>query len=395
MAPFLAGAVVPGFGWAQDKPPIKIGALFQLTGPEAEYGRHGSQGTKMAEKEINERGGILGRQLQMLVTHEGTAKIGVQEARKLILKDQVDFLVGLDSSSVALAVSAEAKAHRKIILFTHASAGQLTGWACHRYAFRVVDNAVMDARAAALVMKDKQAKRWYGIVPDSEFDRSSWEEFRVALQKVRPDVLFVGESRVKPWASDYTDTFNDAIRAKPDAVWSTLAGRELVTFVRQAQSFGFFELVKFFVNPAGASLAILSPLGSEMPGGLWVSARYWFLYPDGVKNKVFVDAYRTLYGEYPADVALSSYSAVYLLKRVIEEVGSLDTDKIIEKLEGITYQDPEGIKTIRREDHQVIKDVVWGQTAKSSDYPFRILDDPVIISGGKVMRSPEETGCRM
>ncbi|MFQ5961000.1 MAG: hypothetical protein ACE5MG_06360, partial [Candidatus Methylomirabilales bacterium] len=79
----------------------------------------------------------------------------------------------------------------------------------------------------------------------------------------------------------------------------------------------------------------------------------------------------------------------------IEEVGSLDTDKIVAQLEGITYRDPEGIKTIRGEDHQVIKDVVWGRTAKSDEYPFRILDDLVVVPGTKLMRSVEETGCRM
>ncbi len=391
----LAWALLPDFGWVQDKPPIKIGALFQLTGPEAEYGRHGSQGARMAEKEINERGGILGRMLQVIVTHEGSTATGVEEARRYILKDHVDFLMGLDSSSVALAVSAEAKNHRKIILFTHADAEPLTGQACHRYAFRVVNNAVMDARAAAIVVKNKMAKRWYGIVPDSESGLSSWEAFRVTLRKVKPDVVFLGESLVKSWASDYRQTLDAAIRAKADAVWSTLSGRDLVTFIRQAQSSGFFERVKFFVNPAGASLAVLGPLGSEMPGGLWVSARYWFLYPDGIENQVFVDAYRTLYGEYPADVALSSYAAIYLLKRVIEEVGSLDTDKIIARLEGITYHDPEGVKTIRGEDHQVINDAVWGRTAKSDKYPFRILDDLVVVPGTELMRSVEETGCRM
>ncbi|MBW8058579.1 MAG: ABC transporter substrate-binding protein, partial [candidate division NC10 bacterium] len=102
-----------------------------------------------------------------------------------------------------------------------------------------------------------------------------------------------------------------------------------------------------------------------------------------------------LYGEYPADVALSSYSAIHLLKRVIEEVGSLDTERIVEQLEGITYRDPEGMKTIRKEDHQVIKDVVWGRTTKSRKYPFRILDDLVVVPGDELIRSDEETGCQM
>jgi branched-chain amino acid transport system substrate-binding protein len=185
------------------------------------------------------------------------------------------------------------------------------------------------------------------------------------------------------------------MQAKPDAVWSTLWGGDLVAFIRKAKSLNFFEQIKIFVNPGGASLGVLVPLGDEMPGGLWVSTPYWFLYPGSVNNRVFVRAYRALYGEDPADVAMSSYSAIYLLKKAIEEVGSVDTEEIVAKLEGITYSDPEGVKTIRMGDHQLIEDVVWGRTTKSDKYPFRVLDDLVVVPGKEVVRSMEETGCEM
>jgi branched-chain amino acid transport system substrate-binding protein len=391
----MGAAVLGGSGWAEFDNPIKIGALFQMIGPEAEYGRHGIQGARLAEKEINERGGVLGRKLQILVAHEGVATVGAQEARRFIREDGVDFLMGVDSSSVALAVSQEAKAHRKIVLFTHARASALTGRVCHRYAFRVASSAVMDARAAAVIMRDKPAKRWYGIGPDAEYDRDAWEVFQTALRKLRPDAVFVGESWTRGYTSDYTAVLNAALDAEPDAVWSTLWGRDLVTFIRQAQHLGFFERVKFFVNPGGASLGVLVPLGEEMPGGLWVSAGYWFLHPESVENRVFVNAYRALYAEYPADVALASYSALHLLRRVIEEVGSLDTEKIAERLEGITYRDPEGVKTIRQEDHQVVKDGIWGRTSKSDRFPFRILDDLVVVPVRDLVRVGDDTGCRM
>lgn len=390
-----AAAIFPGVGRAQVDRPLRIGALFQLIGPEADYGRHGAQGAKLAAKEINERGGVLGRQLELLVAHEGVPTVAVQEARRHILEENADFLVGVDSSSVALAVSAEARANHTIVLFTHASASSLTGRACHRYAFRLANSAVMDARAAALVMRDKPAKRWYSIGPDSDSDRGAWEVFQTALRRVKPDALFVGESWTRTYTADYKEALNAALEAEPDAIWSTLWGRDLVTFIRQAQAFGFFKRVKFFVNPGGASLAVLVPLGEEMPGGLWVSTSYWFLHPNSVENRVFVNGYRALYGENPADVALSSYSAIHLLKQVLEEVGSLDTERIVERLEGMTYRDPQGSKTIRREDHQVIKDVVWGRTSKSDRYPFRILDDLVVVPWKDLVRSGEETGCRM
>ncbi|MFQ5989015.1 MAG: ABC transporter substrate-binding protein [Candidatus Methylomirabilales bacterium] len=394
-APLCAGVLCYGFASAQEPASIKIGTLFQSTGSSVDYGRHGSQGARMAEKEINERGGILGRKLEVFVNNEGNTTTAIEEARRYILKNGVDFLVGVDLSTVALAVSTEAKKHRKIILFTHAGTSQLTGMSCHRYAFRLVANAVMDARAGALVMKDKPAKRWYGIGSNSDYGRDSWEAFQLAIREVRPEVQFVGEAWPDPFTSDYGPVISHAIQAKPDAVWSTLWGGDLVAFIRAANALDFFKHVKFFINPRGASLGVLVPLGDEMPGGLWVSTPYWFLHPASANNHVFVEAYRSLYGEYPGDVALSSYSAIYLLKQAIEKVGSLDTEKIITQLEGITYSDPEGLKTIRKQDHQAITDVVWGRTTKSDKYPFRILDDFAAVPGEKIMRSIEETKCQM
>ncbi len=394
-APLCAGVLFYGFASAQEPPSIKIGTLFQLTGSAADTGRYGSQGMRMAEKEINERGGILGRKLEIFVTNGGNATTALQEVRRYILKNEVDFLVGIDLSTVALTVSAEAMKHRKIVLFTHAGTSRLTGMSCHRYAFRLVANAVMDARAGALVMKDKPVNRWYGIGSNSDYGRNSWEAFQLAIRKVRPEVQFVGESWPDPFTSDYAPVISKAIQAKPDAVWSTLWGGDLVAFIRAANALDFFAQVKFFINPRGASLGVLVPLGDEMPGGLWVSTPYWFLYPASANNRVFVEAYKGLYGEYPADVALLSYSAIYLLKQAIEKVGSLDTEKIIAQLEGISYRDPEGLKTIRKQDHQVVTDVVWGRTTNSDKYHFRILDDLVAVPGEKIMRSIKETRCQM
>ena len=94
-----------GFAVAQ-QPPIKIGAINVLSGSFAAYGKSGRQGAQLAIEEINAAGGLLGRKLE-LIQVDGQAKpdVGVQEARRLILNEKVNFLIGIDSSSVALAVA--------------------------------------------------------------------------------------------------------------------------------------------------------------------------------------------------------------------------------------------------------------------------------------------------
>lgn len=101
-------AMVAGLslGMAQGQQPIKVGALFILSGNFAGYGKSGSQGAQLAVDEINARGGVLGRPLQLVVVDDqGNPEVGVREARRLILQEKVDFLFGIDSSSVSLAVA--------------------------------------------------------------------------------------------------------------------------------------------------------------------------------------------------------------------------------------------------------------------------------------------------
>src|SRR5712691_6747048 len=94
-----------GLALAQAEP-IKIGEINVLSGSFAAYGKSGRQGAQLAVEGINASGGLLGRRLE-LIQVDGQAKpdVAVQEAKRLILNEKVNFLFGVDSSSVALALA--------------------------------------------------------------------------------------------------------------------------------------------------------------------------------------------------------------------------------------------------------------------------------------------------
>jgi branched-chain amino acid transport system substrate-binding protein len=111
---------------AQGQQPIKVGALFILSGNFAGYGKSGSQGAQLAAEEINARGGVLGRPIQLVVVDDqGNPEVGVREARRLILQEKVDFLFGIDSSSVALAVAPLTDEYKIPLVVTHAATPHL------------------------------------------------------------------------------------------------------------------------------------------------------------------------------------------------------------------------------------------------------------------------------
>lgn len=386
----VSGAAAPGTQGGTDTPasggsgsgeePIRVGGLYILSGTLAGYGKAGSQGLQMAVDEINQAGGILGRPVELVVADEqGKPEVAVREAKRLVQDWGADVLVGIDSSGSVLAVADALNELQKPLLVTHAATPKLTHENFNRYAFRVTSDARMDAYAAAMLAAELPYTRWATISPDYEFGRVSWEDFKTKLKELKPDVEFVAEAWPALGATDFTNHITTVMAAQPEGVFSVVWGGDLVTFVKQAKGFGFFDQIDIFVDPVGASISVLAPLGKETPENLLVSTRYWFLYPDTPANKKFVQDYYNRFGEYPDYVAHEGYAAVYMYKKAAEQVRSTDPEQIIAALEGMTWDAPEGTKLIRAEDHQVFKDLVWGYTKHTDEYPFAILDRMTII----------------
>ena len=365
------------------KEPIKIGVINVLSGAFGAYGKSGKQGAEMAIDEINAAGGVLGRKIVFTqVDDQGKPDVSMQEARRLILNEKVNFLLGIDSSNAALAVAPLTNEFKIPLVVTHAATPKLTE-ACMPYVFRTSNNARMDAIAAAELAAKLPYKRWANIGPDYEFGHVSWEDFIARLKQLKPDVEVVTEQWPKGNEANYTPYITALVQAKPEAVFSALWAGDLVTFTRQANAFGFFKQIKLFEDVIGASLESLVPLGKEAPQGALYSTRYWFLHPDNARNKAFVEAYHKRFNEYPSYNAEEHYAGVHMLAAAIKKAGSLDPDAIKKAFEadgGMTYEAPEGKKWMRPADHQVFEDLVWGYTTQSPQYPFAVLKDVTVVA---------------
>src|SRR5579859_5552622 len=149
--------------------PIKIGFPIPLSGPTAVYGEPVVKGAEMAVNEINAKGGVLGRKLQLLSRDsKASADEAVRLARELIIKDNVDFLVGTLTSAEAPAVSTIAKENKIVFIAPAAKTVQLTSPKnLHPYIFRLSSNTDIDGSSGAAVIAGwKHVKRVATIAPD-------------------------------------------------------------------------------------------------------------------------------------------------------------------------------------------------------------------------------------
>src|SRR5437762_12766166 len=109
---------------AEAQKPIKVGMPMPLSGPPALFGEPASKGAQMYVDEINAKGGVLGRKLELVIRDsKADANEAVRVSRELILKENVDFLVGTLTSAEGPAVSVVAKENKIVFIADRKSVG--------------------------------------------------------------------------------------------------------------------------------------------------------------------------------------------------------------------------------------------------------------------------------
>jgi len=371
---------------------IKLGGMLPLSGRASDLGIGCKQGAELAVKEINSKGGVLGRSLELLMAD---SKANVQElvslSKRYIQKDQVNFLFGVVSSGGTLAVAEVAKQEKVIFMDSVASTDTLTKEKWNRYTFRAGTCNSQEANSLALytAQKHKNLTRFYNIGPDYEYGRTMWDLFKTKVKEANPKAEFVGEQWPKLFVPDYTPYINAILQAKPDAVFCSLWGGDLVAFIKQAKPYGVFEKMKWVIA-TGGDITVAKALGKDMPTGLIVDQRYYFNWPATKRNEEFVKAYRAAYNDYPSAWAAEGYDGVYFLAEAVRRAGSLDADKVIAALEGLTLDLPRGKATLRKEDHQLSSDFMVGETVFEKEYPFAIVGNTEVFPADKVLYSIQD-----
>ena len=379
--------------------PIKLGFVYIMSGPFAAYGQFAKEGAQLAVDEINKAGGINGRQVEAYFEDStGKPEVAIRAIRKLVFQEEVDCLIGLDSSGVANTVAPSIPQFKTPLIITHAATPDVTGKNCNKYVFRISVDIAQNLKAAALLAADTDVKKWTTIGPDYAFGHQSWEFFEKYMKELKPDAAMAGENEVifPPFkTTDFSAYINQAMQSDADGFLISLWGGNLIDFVRQATQMGFFDGKRTVLATLGAATEVLSALGDKMPLGIWVGSRYWFLANDSKMNRAFVEAYKGRYDNYPSYNSQGAYGAVYTYKAAAEKAQSAEKEAVIQALEGLTLELPVGRITIRPGDHQAVTDVTWGQTAADPEYDIRILKPFRVFEGEKVTPPVSETGCNL
>lgn len=227
----LALSIAAGDALAQDKKTIKVGMLQMLTGDLARYGVPLRDAGVFAVEEINAKGGINGRKIELVTEDVGSTPQGsVQATLKLVQRDNVDIIMQGGTSGHTMATIPVVDQH-KIVMCNMSTAEGITQ-AGSKWTFRAarVPNSVLDRKFAQYVAKDSGFKRVAAIYGNDEMGRDATNIFVKALEAngLKP----VAVEQVQPGDPDVSAQVTRAKAANPDAIFVQGHSNEATKIIR-------------------------------------------------------------------------------------------------------------------------------------------------------------------
>jgi branched-chain amino acid transport system substrate-binding protein len=377
----------PASGNAQR--PIKVGVIDTYTGPPAVFGNDALNGFKLALSEINKKG-VLGTKIEF-TTRDDKWDVGLSKtmAKELVMRENVDLIVGTINSAVSLAVSDYAKEEKVPFIVWISKSEKITGENGHRYVFSTGENSAMAGKVDGVALSKKPYIKYWIAGDDYEYGHAIAEATWRNLKALKPAVEKIGETWWKTGEPDLIPYFTSIMAAKPDAFIVCGGGQTMTNSLKTCKTTGIQEKMAVFIHTA-TDHAVLKPLGLEAPEGVMGTMDYHFYYPDTPANKAFVKAFQDTYGSPPGFPAFHAYITAHFIAEAFKKAGSIDKEKFINALEGMVIDSPGGKIEMRACDHQAVLPMYLGVTKKVPQYDFLISSNIVTFTGKDVMPTCEE-----
>lgn len=387
-ATLLAGSSALAF--AAEKPKeLSIGISTYLSGSASVFGVPARDAADILIEELNANGGIDGvKVVPSYIDEGGGGEKLLSEYRRLADGGTRVMLSAISSGHCNIIAPVAEDLKVLNVLWDCGTEKALEG-KNYKYVVRTEANATTEMVAQVLyLMKVKPDFKTLAIVnQDYAWGRDSRDIFLAALKKFKPDVKVVAEMFPKFGAADFSTEISRLQALRPDVILSTSWGGDLDNFVRQASQRNLFKNSTFVLSLAESSL---ERLGNSLPEGVIVGARgdHYFLHPetkDDPKHLAFIKKFHEKTGAYPIYSVYHMVQAINGLKagyeKAIKDGGGAwpTTEQVAAAMHDVTFKGYGRDIQMHRADGQALEAQLFGITKKSDKYPFKVLENIMIV----------------
>lgn len=365
------------------KDPIKIGVLYSTSGVTSTVERTQHQAVILAAEEINREGGLLGREVQLVLRNpESNPRLYPQLTEELILEHDVRLIFGCYMSSTRKAVIPIVERHNALLFY----ATPYEGFEYSRNVLYAGAAPNQNSLPLAGFMLSHYGSRVWMVGSDYI---CPYESNRVMSDLV----LERGGEKISetylpldaPWES-YVDLAKKIRDAQPDFIFSTVVGKGIPLLHRAFATVGL-DPYRMPIASHMTSEAEIAIMGSDLAEGHLTSAAY-FQSIDTDRNRAAINRYRERFGDSEATNMCweAAYFQMHMAADAIRRVGGDDVEHLLRVLPGMEHDAPQGRVRIDEHNHHTYLQQRIGRVNKNGQFdilasaPHFVKADPYVVS---------------
>ncbi|MGF9714859.1 urea ABC transporter substrate-binding protein [Paenibacillus naphthalenovorans] len=335
---------------------VPVGVLHSLTGTMSISEVSVRDSTIMAIEEINQAGGVLGKQLKPIV-EDGASDwpTFAEKTKKLLQKDKAVVIFGGWTSASRKAVLPVVEQNKGLFFYPV----QYEGLEASPNIFYTGATTNQQIVPAVTWLLENKGKKFFLLGSDYVFPRTANKIIKEQL-KAEGGTL-IAEEYTPLGHTDYNTIISKIKKDKPDVVFNTLNGDSNVAFFKQLKDAGITaqDLTTLSVSVAEEEIR---GIGASVLEGHYAAWNY-FQTTNTPENTKFVEAYKAKYGNdrVTGDPIEAGYFGVYLWAEAVKKAGSFEADKVREAAKGLEFNAPGGKVKIDGDNQHVYKTVRIGQ----------------------------------
>jgi len=370
---------------------VKIGILHDASGPYSQNQGPGDVvSVKLALEDFGKQ--VLGKDIEVVYAdHQNKADVGTLIARKWYDVENVDVIIGLGNSAVALAVQQLTKEKNKIDIPVAASASSLTGKQCSTNGFHWVHDTYNVAASTARALTKSGDDTWFFVTVDYAFGHALEADARKVVEQSGGKV--VGRVQHPAFTPDLSSFLLQAKSSGAKVIGLANAGIDTVNSLKQAREFGIGRDGKQRLASLLFLITDVHGAGLDVAQGLTVTLPFYWDQND--ETRAFAKRWFADMKRQPTMYHAGTYSAVTHYLKAVKAANTDDTDAVIKKMRELPINDFMTKNGRIREDGHVMRDMYVFEVKKPSESKgeWDLLKQIAVISAEDAAVPVAESEC--
>src|SRR5882757_8940654 len=375
---------------AQAKPPLKLGAILDMSGLYADITGPGSEmAAKMAVEDFG--GEVLGRKIEIVAAdHLNKADLAANIARDMLDNQGVEMIFDVAASATALAAGEIAKARNKIVMFNGPASIRLSNEACGPYTVHYAYDTFAQANVTGLATVKAGFDTWFFLTADYAFGQDLEKDTTNVVLKSGGKVL--GSVKHPLNTSDFSSFLLQAQSSKAKVVGLANAGGDTINAIKQASEFGLTKSGQK-LSPLLAFITDIDSVGLETAQGLLLAEAYYWDLND--ETRAFSKRFMERVKRVPTSAQAGVYSSVTHYLKAVKAAGTTDPAAVIKVMKETPINDMFARQGRIREDGRMVHDMYLFEVKKPAESKGRWDDYRLLatIPGNEAFQSLELSRC--